>query len=297
MIDTVGFPYHNNFMYDWDYITVVVTEADAPFTANADGGNLDGTYETTIADPVTLYGSATGGKAPYFYSWDFGDGTSTPTSSREPTIKHSYKEPGTYTVTLTVTDWNGDVATDTSTVLVHDVDEIVVNIVSNAEVAQGDSVEFTSTVSGGVGPYAYSWSFGDGITSDIANPIHIYENSGTYTVSLTVTDQLNNQITKTKTVTVTESGETGEVEIKDVKGGLGVRATIISDVEVSWSIEVSGKVFLGGHDSGVAEGITQIKLPFTIALGNVKIKITAGTEVKDYTAVMFGPIVLSMKET
>ena len=50
MVDSVGFPYHNNFMYDWDYITVVVTEADAPFSANADGGNLDGTYETSLVN-------------------------------------------------------------------------------------------------------------------------------------------------------------------------------------------------------------------------------------------------------
>ncbi|MCJ7570686.1 MAG: hypothetical protein MUO82_02250, partial [Candidatus Thermoplasmatota archaeon] len=120
--------------------------------------------------------------------------------------------------------------------------------------------------------------------------------TATYTVTLTVTDQLNKQETKTKTITVTETS-ISEVEIKDVKGGFGVKATIVSDAQVPWSITVKGSVFLGGSADGMAEGVTQIKLPFTIAFGNVNIKITAGTEVKQYTALMLGPIVLKLQAT
>ena len=39
----------------------------------------------------------------------------------------------------------------------------------------------------GTGPYTYLWDFGDGQTSTQANPVHSYQNAGTYKVSLVVT--------------------------------------------------------------------------------------------------------------
>lgn len=45
-----------------------------------------------------------------YYSWDFGDGTSVVTY--QPTVAHTYRKMGTYTVMLTVTDYSG--ATDTT---------------------------------------------------------------------------------------------------------------------------------------------------------------------------------------
>jgi len=40
------------------------------------------------------------------------------------------------------------------------------------------------------GPLSYAWAFGDGFTSTITNPTHIYTATGKYTAVLTVTDQL-----------------------------------------------------------------------------------------------------------
>jgi PKD repeat protein len=48
-------------------------------------------------------------------------------------------------------------------------------------------------------PYIYLWNFGDGGTSTEANPSHIYWAPGKYTVSLTITDNLNYSNTETKT--------------------------------------------------------------------------------------------------
>jgi hypothetical protein len=50
-----------------------------------------------------------GGFAPYSYEWDFGDGETS--TANNPA--HAYKAPGTYTVTLRVTDDKGNTDTET----------------------------------------------------------------------------------------------------------------------------------------------------------------------------------------
>lgn len=62
------------------------------------------------------------------------------------------------------------------------------------------SVQFTDKSTGGA-PLTYLWDFGDGHTSTEQNPVWTYSSSGTYKVTLTVTnEQGSNQITKNITV-------------------------------------------------------------------------------------------------
>ncbi len=69
-----------------------------------------------------------------------------------------------------------------------------------------NSRTFTSTSTIGLGTIStYAWDFGDGTTSNVANPTKVYTSPGTYTVSLTVTS--NNPLlacshTATQSVTV-----------------------------------------------------------------------------------------------
>jgi outer membrane protein assembly factor BamB/PKD repeat protein len=51
------------------------------------------------------------------------------------------------------------------------------------------SVDFTADVSGGVPPYSYHWSFGDGAESTEQNPTHVYATNGYYDPIFEVTDQ------------------------------------------------------------------------------------------------------------
>jgi hypothetical protein len=70
-------------------------------------------------------------------------------------------------------------------------------------VRSGDNVYFTATVTGGFTPYNYKWDFGDKSTSTDESPVHVYNSSGKFTVSLTVTDDKGNAATDTRTDYIT----------------------------------------------------------------------------------------------
>ncbi|WP_158584014.1 PKD domain-containing protein [Salinibius halmophilus] len=73
----------------------------------------------------------------------------------------------------------------------------------------------------------YNWQFGDGSTSSAASPSHTYVAGGTYTVSLTVTDDDGASDTTTKRVTVNEpvSSVTPIQNGSTVTGLSGTRST------------------------------------------------------------------------
>ncbi len=57
-----------------------------------------------------------------------------------------------------------------------------------AAMASGDAEIFTASVQGGLPPYTYNWSFGDGSYSSAASPSHAYSGRGPYYVTVVVTD-------------------------------------------------------------------------------------------------------------
>ncbi|MCT8338426.1 Ig-like domain-containing protein, partial [Flavobacteriaceae bacterium TK19130] len=134
----------------------------------------------------TATANATGGTPPYSYSWSpGGEITQTITGLSD----------GTYTVT--VTDANGCTATASTTVNPGTCQNLTASTTSTPVTCNGDSDGSASvSVSGGVGPFTYSWSPG-GQTSTTITGL----SAGTYTV--TVTDETT-QCTVTSTTTVNE---------------------------------------------------------------------------------------------
>jgi PKD repeat protein len=70
-------------------------------------------------------------------------------------------------------------------------------------------VLFETLIDGGTSPYTCEWDLGDGTASDECGPNHIYENVGTYTATVTVTDSVGQ----------TASDSTGQFTITNTTGG------------------------------------------------------------------------------
>jgi PKD repeat protein len=119
--------------------------------------------------------------------WDFGDGFN---SSGTLTPTHTYNDNGTYTVTLTVTDAQGGIGSDTLILAVENVAPIV-NAGPNQSVPENTNVSFNGSYNdpGLFDSQTIAWDFGDGTGDvDTLNPSHTYNAAGVYTVILTVTD-------------------------------------------------------------------------------------------------------------
>ena len=88
-----------------------------------------------------------------------------------------------------------------------------------AQIADIDQVEtpvvlFETLTDGGRPPYTCDWDLGDNTTSDTCSVSHIYQNTGTYTASVTVTDsrgQTASDTTEPFTITNTGGNNTGEI--------------------------------------------------------------------------------------
>ncbi|MDX1545569.1 MAG: PKD domain-containing protein [Rhodothermales bacterium] len=137
---------------------------------------------------------------PVEYRWDFGDGsTGTGLSG-----SHSFAQGGTYTVTFTATN-SGSTDTRSCTVRVVAPAEIVTVTSNKTTVSICDpdpSITFSANVRGDQ-PLTYRWDFGDGTTATGASASHTYANVGTYTVTLTVSNDAG-QDSRTLRVTVTD---------------------------------------------------------------------------------------------
>jgi outer membrane protein assembly factor BamB len=87
-------------------------------------------------------------------------------------------------------------------------------------------VTFNVAASGGLPPYGYAWTFGDGNSSVLQSPAHQYLQVGTYAVQVTVTDQARNTSTDLLSVTVsavsTHPGPTDLVDILAIVVGIAV---------------------------------------------------------------------------
>ncbi|MFP7753810.1 PKD domain-containing protein [Thermodesulfobacteriota bacterium B35] len=147
------------------------------------------------------------------YIWNFGDGSSATTLTAQ--TSHIYSVAGEYTATLKIDDGTDVSAEVGLTITVTPATSGGSGTSSPVAVIEADrtsgaaplAVSFdgsgstSSTANGAIVQYA--WSFGDGSTGTGATLQHTYTTAGTYTVTLTVTDDASRHVATTMTITAT----------------------------------------------------------------------------------------------
>lgn len=185
---------------------VVVYNDAGAYDVTLEVSNFAGTHSKTVNNfivvdqsPIAGFSYSTSGNTITFidnssygtsYSWDFGDGE----TSIDQNPIHIYKDNGVYTVIQSVT--NGcSTKTQTSTITIAIAPIPSFTSDYSGPICVEETVQFTSTST--YGPTSFVWEFEGGIpsTSTDENPIVQYNNSGSFKVTLSVTnDYGTNQI-------------------------------------------------------------------------------------------------------
>jgi PKD repeat protein len=214
--------------------------------------------------------------------WNFGDGT-TATSQN---VSHTYTANGNYTVSLKVTNSTGSFWTRTKTGYI--------------TIAAAPEVDFSAVpVSGYVpltilftdlstlgGISTWYWDFGDGTTSTEQNPIHTYNISGGYTVSLTVSN-FAGQDTKVKASYITVSYVNAAFSANTTTGTTSLDVQFTDESlgnPTSWSWD-----FGGGASSSTAQNpVVHFAVP-----GLYTVKLTASNSYGVDSITKYGYIKIS----
>jgi PKD repeat protein len=196
---------------------------DGPFVvslivSDSGGGQSEGNLTVDIALNLSILGDWSAGAAPlvvsfqshvgggavgYRYDWTFGDGQ----TSSVPDPTHTFGLPGSYTPELTVTDRAGSVDVAVWDLLVAPEDSgglTAALTASSSSLAVGSSNLITAFPSGGIGGYAWSWSY-SGLDCSIAGLLSLRclpQANGTYPVQFTVYDGTNQSANATVTLVV-----------------------------------------------------------------------------------------------
>ncbi len=136
-------------------------------------------------------------------------------------------------------------------------------------------VQFYGSVTGGEPPYTFDWDFGDGYTSNINNPTHIYDIVGEYTAKLTINDNTGETASDTVTVTITENeliADAGGPYSGSIKDQILFKGNAIGGVEpyiFLWDFD-DGTISKDVNPSHIFEkqGIYNIKLSVIDSIGN-----------------------------
>lgn len=131
------------------------------------------------------------------YEWDMGDGNTM--TGRN--IVYQYTEPGRYNITLKTsnkcgisTTYSRRITVTNETRTIYPYLSIPIKACLNAEIEFYQYETYAS----------YLWDFGDGTRSNEMSPTHSYSSTGSYNITLTVTDECGNTGSITKSIMIVD---------------------------------------------------------------------------------------------
>ncbi len=185
----------------------------------------------TIGVPTTALVTPSGGAAPFNFSY-----ANLPTGCSGSSSVGSFlctpSATGTFTVTVTVTDASGATAHGSSTLLVNPAPTISSFKANPSSLRVGESTTLTASASGGTGALSYVYTgLPGGCTSQDSFSLSCAPtSSGTFTVTVQVTDSQGVSTTSTLTLTVGGAVSTGTAN--PLLSGLGIYFLLIAVVLV-----------------------------------------------------------------
>jgi len=190
-----------------DYITVTdvvtVTPPTAEFSASI----------TTVEAGMPVVFTDASTDNPTSWDWEFEGGDPATSTDQNPTV--TYATVGTYAVSLTATNTEGeDVEAKTAYITVTEpaIEPEAEFIASATTISGGQQITFTDSSTNN--PSSWSWEFegGDPATSTEQNPIVNYPNSGSYGVILTATNDAGST-TEVKSAYITVEQQTASYTV------------------------------------------------------------------------------------
>ena len=269
-----------------NYITV--RDPSMPPTAQftASTTDVDTGASITFTDEST--------NMPTSWSWEFQGGEPATSTDQNPTIL--YNTEGTYAVSLTVTNEDGETSeTKADYIVVTDplMPPTAQFSAATTAVDTGDSITFTDESTNM--PTSWSWTFsgGEPATSTDLNPTILYNTEGTYAVSLTVTNE-DGETSETKVdyIVVTDPVILPETDFNasasTITSGQQINFTDTStNAPTSWSWE-----FEGGSPSISTDQNPEISY---LNFGTYNVTLTASNAAGNHTTVKNGYITVNQQ--
>ncbi len=165
---------------------VIATPPTANFTAN----------QTVGCAAHTVNYTSTSSSNTVSYNWVFQGGNPSTSAAANPIV--NYSTPGTYTVSLSVSNGQG---TNNKTLI----NFITVNASPVASYTYNQSGLTFSFANTSTNATSYIWDFGDGNTSVLLNPVHTYTTAGNYIVKLTADNPLCPENSTTQNLNATSA--------------------------------------------------------------------------------------------
>lgn len=133
--------------------------------------------------PLTIQFTDLSTNSPTSWNWNFGDGGTS--NLRNPS--YTFRNSGNFVVTLTVTNSFGSNSSQQT---------MTIQSKPVAPVSRFNALSVNFRDNSLNNPTSWNWNFGDGTSSSLQNPTHMYSKAGVYTVTLIVSNSAGRNITR-----------------------------------------------------------------------------------------------------